>query len=91
MLRKSMPLVRHLAKLQNRGLLTSQFRNYSSTDLKYMMIDSNDTLRSGAEMLSPIVRENLPGGLIEGKRMLNSYGFADYLHFLDTSLLELWI
>jgi hypothetical protein len=54
------------------------------------MIDSNDTLRS-AELLSPIVRENLPGGVIEGKRMLNSYGFSDYLHFLDTSILDLWI
>ena len=54
------------------------------------MIDSTDTLRS-AELLSPIVRENLPGGVIEGKRMLNSYGFSDYLHFLDTSILDLWI
>jgi hypothetical protein len=54
------------------------------------MVDSNNTLHS-ADVFSPIVRGNLPGGLIDGKRLLNSYGFPDYLHFIDTSILELWI
>ena len=54
------------------------------------MADSNDSLRA-AESLTPIVRENLPTGVIEGKMLLNSYGVPDYLHFLDTSILDMWI